>query len=137
MKKMKNFVKATVMTLLLVMGMYGFVMPVTSVYAAPVVSAPRSNQVTYLSGELKANQSMSKSFTTNAPLPVKVVFTSCPLIGNQAAPVTFYIDGVKVGTTDGQNAKTLIWSLTAGSHTLKVVNSSVAAAFSIDIVTLY
>lgn len=63
-------------------------------------SVTRVSQVTYLSGELTGQQSRSKSFSISGPAGVKVVYSSSAQSGSQAAPVTVYIDGIKVGRTN-------------------------------------
>ena len=137
MKSMIRKVKAVSLALLMSLVLCGIAMPVANANAETITSAQRSAQVTYLSGELKGNGSLSKSFWTDAPLPVKVVFSSASQVGNQPAPVTVYIDGVTVGDTKESNVKSVIWNLTAGSHTLKVVNGGVWSSFAVDIVTIY
>lgn len=100
--------------------------------------SPRASQVTHFSGTLEPNQTKTKVFSTNAPLPVKIGYSSSPLYNDGPGQVTIYIDGTKVVTTPGNLISgSILWSLTAGSHTLKVVNGSVASAFGVDIVTTY
>ncbi len=137
MKKTISNIGRKFFVLALLCCIIGTVIPATKANAADNTShETRTTQVTYLSGELKPYASMSKTFHTNAPLAVKVVYTSSAQEGDQAAPVTIYIDGAKVATSNGYSTGVTIWSLTAGYHTLKVVNGSVWAAFGMDIATL-
>ena len=143
MKSMTKRVKSASLALLMAFALCGIAMPVTYANAEPVsesvTSEMRTTLITHLSGDLQPGREASKSFnvSSGAGAAVKVVYTSSSQIGNQYAPITVYIDGSRVATSDGYNTGITIWNLTPGNHTLRVVNTgSVWLAFAVNVATL-
>ena len=103
----------------------------------PATEVKASNEVTNFTGQIPAaKQTKTHTFRTGAPVAVKIGYGSISLYDDRSAPVTIYIDNVYFDRTDGVTTRTKIWSLTAGTHTIKVVNGDVPSIFSINIVNI-
>lgn len=103
----------------------------------PATEAKAYNQVANFTAQLpQANQTKTYTFSIGAPMAVNIGYGSISLYDDRNAPITIYIDGVYFDRTDGKTTRAKIWSLTAGSHTIKVINGSVPSTFSINIVNI-